>query len=93
MTSVLKKADNVITRHIADETLLVPIRGKLVDMQKLYALDPTAEFIWNLIDGEKSLADILDAVVAEFDVGSEQAQSDLQELVDALLREEMVIEA
>ncbi|MDP6525610.1 MAG: PqqD family protein [Kiritimatiellia bacterium] len=90
---VLKKADNVIARHIADETLLVPIRGKLVDMQKLYALDSTAEFIWKVIDGEKSLADIRDAVVAEFDVAEEQAEHDLHEFVDALLREGMAIEA
>lgn len=92
MTRVLKKADKVITRRIADETLLVPVRGKLVDMNKLYALDATAEFIWGLIDGKNALADIRDAVVAEFEVGSEQAEGDLTELVQDLLREGMITE-
>jgi len=89
---ILKKADNVIARNIADETLLVPIRGKLVDMQKLYALDATSKLIWSLIDGENSFDDILDSVVAEFDVDTERAESDLQEFVDRMRGEGIIVE-
>lgn len=79
-----RRKDNVIARRIMDESLLVPVRGKLADLQRLYVLEGVGEFIWNRVDGRRSVADIGRAVAAEFDVGLEEAERDAREFVTEL---------
>jgi len=82
--------DQVVTRKIMEERLVVPIRGKLADMQAIFALTPVADFIWERLDGQKTLADILEEIVAEFNVEREQAANDLLEFVAELSKEKLV---
>lgn len=90
---VLKKREDVVTREIAGETILVPIRGKLVDMQKIFCLDPVAAFIWEHLDGRRTLAAVRDAVLDKFDVQQERAEADIQEFVAQLAEADLIQEA
>jgi hypothetical protein len=87
------QAENVVTRQVAGETLLVPIAGKLVDMEKLYALDDTAAFIWQHLDGKTLLKSIVDLVAETFGADPDQARRDLEEFVQHLLDEGVAVEA
>ena len=81
-----------MSREIAGETILVPVRGKLADMQKIFSLNRTAEYIWQNLDGQTRLSDILRGVLTQFDVTEAEAETDMREfvteLVDANLIEE-----
>jgi hypothetical protein len=66
-----------VVRHIAGEAIRVPARGTPGEEPSIYALNEVSDFIWAQIDGEKRVADIRDAIVAEFQVGPEQAEADL----------------
>ena len=79
-----RKSEGVISRQIAGETLLVPIRGELAAMQQLFALDQTGEFIWALLDRRIDIEGIRNAVVEVFDVTIEEAGSDIEEFVGEL---------
>jgi hypothetical protein len=46
-------------------------------MDAIFALDPTAEFIWNRITPERSLEHIVDDVVGAFEVGRDVAVTDV----------------
>ena len=81
----------IVCREIAGETILVPVRGRTADMQKIFALNPTAAFIWGLLDGARDTAQILDAVVAEFAVERAEARADLERLL-AVAREQGLLE-
>jgi len=84
--------DNIVKRDIADEIILVPIRGKIADMQRIYALDPVADFIWEHLDGKQSVGDIHSAVVRNFDVPAEQAYQDLIEFIEEIMEANLVKE-
>lgn len=84
MITVYRKKDDLLTRRIAGETIVVPIRGKLADMQSIYAMNPVAEFVWERLDGRRSLDEISDEVVNHFSVSREQAGSDVREFVSEL---------
>jgi hypothetical protein len=43
---VYRKKKDLVTREIAGETLIVPTRGNLADMQRIFALNGVAGFIW-----------------------------------------------
>lgn len=89
--SKYKKADSVVSRSIAGEVILVPIRGNLADMQRIFALNNVANFIWQRLDGEKTLSDILYDVLNSFDVEQNQAAKDIQDLISELLKENLII--
>ena len=89
---ILKKIDDVIARQIAGETLLVPIRGELADMQKIFALNPVAEYIWQQLDGRQSLVQISQGLLARFEVAEEQAEADLAEFIAELLAAGLIVE-
>jgi Coenzyme PQQ synthesis protein D (PqqD) len=75
----------VVTRRIADETILVPVAGNVGDLDGVYTLNDVGSFIWNKIDGRTSVADLAEAVCAEFDVTLEQAADDVDEFLEALM--------
>jgi len=74
----------VVARKIEDEVILVPIRQKATDVDSIYTLNEVAARVWDLLDGERRVADVRDAIVAEFEVSPEQAQADLLELLQQL---------
>jgi len=90
LKKVYKKREEIVSRNIADETILVPIRGKLADMQKIFSLNPVADFIWEKLDQEIALEDILDLVTYEFDVEKKKAKEDLFEFMNELIEENLI---
>lgn len=75
---------NVVTREIAGERILVPIRKQAADMAAIYVLNETGARIWNLLDGQRSLADIGEILVQEYSVESDTVHTDIVEIVDQL---------
>jgi hypothetical protein len=75
----------MVSRQIAGEVILVPIRKNVGDLESIYTLNDTAAAIWALLDGKRSLAEIRDQMVVEFEVTAEEATQDLDELIAQLL--------
>ena len=88
---VFTKKEDIISREIAGEVILVPIREKLADMQRIFMLNSVAEYIWQRLDGEKSLEEIREGLLADFNVRKEQAEADIQEFVGELLEADVIV--
>jgi len=78
---VYRCCENLVTREIVGETIIVPISGQLADLQQVYSLNTTGGFIWGQLDGNASLETIHRAVTANFKTSKKQAWTDLSELV------------
>ncbi len=87
---VYRCRDNLVTREIVGETIIVPVSGVLADLQKVYSLNATGAFVWECLDGSTSLQGICEALSARFEVGSKDAWTDLVELVADLARADLV---
>jgi hypothetical protein len=84
------RAGDVIQRQIAGETLLIPIRGQLALLDRIFALNPVAAFIWEQLDGRRSMGDIRQGVLAAFAVAPESAEADIREFVDSLRQANLI---
>lgn len=73
-----------VFRRIADEVILVPVRRNMGDLESIYSLNETAARVWELFDGQRTLGDILDVLVAEFEVAPDTAEADLRSLLGQL---------
>jgi len=89
---VYKKKSDIVYRKVAGETILVPISGRLADMQRIFALNPVGEFIWDKLDGSRSLQQISDDIQRFFDVTGEEANADLEGFIAELLKEGLIEE-
>ena len=76
-----RKDESVVSRKIADEVILVPIRKNVGDLESIYTLDEVGARIWELIDGIRSLADIKEILLSEFDVAGERLISDMENFI------------
>jgi len=91
--TVYTKREEIVSREIAGETILVPIRGKLVDMQRIFSVNSVGAHIWQQLDGSRSLAQIRDDVLDVFEVERDQADADVQEFIGELLEAQLIVEA
>ena len=89
---VFERPNNIVSRSIAGELFLVPVAGRLADLQRMFALTEVAQFIWERIDGVRSLGDIRNDVLAQFDAEKEQLDSDVREFVAGLIEEGLINE-
>ena len=90
LDKVYKKSDSIVSRKIADEFILVPIRQNVGDLESISTLNEVAARIWELIDGTMKLREIKAKIVEEFDVTPQQAEKDLVDYIKQLEKIEAV---
>jgi hypothetical protein len=78
------KKNDLVTRCIGGETVIVPVEGHVGDLDAIYTLNEAGSTIWALIDGKTSVSQIVEAVRNQYDVTLEEAQKDVMELIDSL---------
>mgnify|MGYP001606008563 CR=1 FL=1 len=81
MQEVYKKNGDFVYRNIAGETLLVPIRKAIKELQSIYTLNETACFIWEKIDGRRRLIEIAHLLSSEYNMDNNSSESDILEFV------------
>jgi hypothetical protein len=92
LDSVFAPNDRVISRKIVDDLILVPIRQSVAEMETLYTLNEVGARVYELIDGKRSVREIVETIVAEFEVAFETAESDVSEFIGQLLQIESIRE-
>ena len=55
-----------------------------VDGEQMHALDEVGAFIWKAIDGQRGADEILELILAEYEVSREEAARDLDEFLEQL---------
>jgi len=58
-----------------------------------YSMDKVGGVIWDLVEGGKNLEEIIENIVARYDVTPDQARSDLERLTEELLQEKLIWES
>lgn len=89
---VFTKNKDIVTRAITGELFIVPVRGKLADMQRIFTLNPVAEYIWDSLDGRTSIEDIRKGVLSTYEVEEDQADSDIRDFIAELLEADLIRE-
>ena len=64
--------------------VVVPVRGQVGDLNAIYNLNEVGAFIWERIDGQNSVTQVVEAVRGEFEVTLEQAEKETSEFIAAL---------
>jgi hypothetical protein len=82
--SILSHSPSVVTRKTGNEYVLVPVTDNIADMDSVYTLNETGAFIWEQIDGKKSVAEIIREMTEEYDIDNETATTDILEFISKM---------
>ena len=83
MKRFIKESD-FVTRCIEGETIIVPVKGNVGDLDSIYTLNEVGTLVWELIDGQNRVSQIVEAICSEYDITPEEAEKDVIELVASL---------
>jgi hypothetical protein len=79
------RSPRMVGRKIGAEYVLVPLAERGADLDSIYNLNPVAAFVWEQLDGRSPGRDVVDALVARFEVERAEAERDYLELVETLV--------
>jgi hypothetical protein len=85
-----EKTGDVVKRKIADEIILVPVRKTAEELDSIYSINTMAGEIWELIDGQRTLAEIKKELLDKYDVSPAELEKDLTEFIGQLKSENLI---
>ena len=80
-----------VTRRIAGETIVVPIRAEAAQLDSVYVFNEVGARIWELIEGGQPEDAVVRSIVLEFEVTPERAREDVSAFL-AVLSEAGLVE-
>jgi len=93
INSVYVPSEEIVSREIEGEVIIVPLTGGIGDMEdELYTLSETGKAIWDRLDGKNSLQDIAEKLSSEFEAEIEEIEQDIIGLIRELLQRRMIVE-
>src|ERR1700691_520575 len=81
LEQVFVRSQAVVSRRVAGETLIVPVRGKVGDLASIYSFNQTGSLIWQRLESPRSLAELISAVEEEYAVEHGQAERDVTQFL------------
>ncbi len=89
--SVCVPSDDVVSREIEGELIIVPIASGIGDMEdELYTLNDTGRAIWQRLDGKRTLREVVADLAGDYSAPSDQITRDVLGLVDELARRKII---
>jgi hypothetical protein len=82
LKTILSHSKSIVTTKTGNEYVLVPVANNIADMNSVYTLNETGAFIWEHINGENSVEDIINEMTTEFEVDFVTASNDLFAFID-----------
>jgi len=84
LTEPLLPSPDVVSRRVAGEYLLVPVRSGAAQIDYLFTANETGSEIFRLLDGTRDGRAIARQLSHDFGVDEERAQSDVAEFLRSL---------
>jgi len=81
---------DVVSRNIEGELVIVPVRSGVGDLNSLYTLNPVGSVLWEFMNEGHTVPEMVQRVCDEFEVSEAQAQPDIETFLDSLMAEQLI---
>ncbi len=89
---VLRKNTKMVTRVIDDQTILMPTYKTSDEIDCIYTLNKAASKIWEMLDGKRTLPEIKNAILKEFDTTPQETDKVMQKFLKDLKEIKAVVQ-
>ncbi|HKV06121.1 MAG TPA: PqqD family protein [Candidatus Acidoferrales bacterium] len=80
----IQRSRNVVSRVVADEAIVVPIRRGAADMDSIYTFNESGTALWAMVENSRSIADMATHLQSEYGLSAEDAVADTQKFIAEL---------
>ena len=92
LQTVCTPSDDIVAREIEGEIVIVPLTAGIGDAEdELYSLNETGQAIWKQLDGARTLAEVTDALVDEFDSPRPEIEADVLGFAGEMVRRRILV--
>jgi hypothetical protein len=77
----IQKSQNVVSRVVADEAIVVPIRRGAADMDSIYTFNEAGTTLWAMIEANRSATDLAAYLQSEYGLTAEKAAADTEKFL------------
>ena len=88
----MKLKDGFLLRQVGGNHIVVPVGAQTVDFRCIITLNETGAVMWEKLKNECTQKDLVDALLAEYDVTEEIAAADVATFVNALQEKKLLDE-
>ncbi len=86
-------SEDIVVRERKGELIIVPLVSGTGDLEdEFLTLSKTGKAIWDKLDGKKRFKDVVEELLAEFEIPAEKIKGNAIGLVKELLRRRMIVE-
>ena len=94
LDAVYCPSEDIVSRDIEGETILVPLVSGIGDMEEdLFSLNDTGRAVWRLLDGARSVRQIVTELTADYRQPADAVALSVSAFIQELLRRRMLVEA
>lgn len=85
LTANISISDKVLSQEVSGETVLLDLQS-----ESYFGLDAISTRIWQLLQQKGNLQQVFDTMLEEYDVGAEQLEKDVNDLLAQLVDAELI---
>ena len=94
LDTIYTPSEDVVARKIEGEIIIVPLVAGMGDTDdELFTLNETGKAIWERLDGQRSLQDVIGELAAGYEAPAGEIETDVLGLVGELVSRRMLVEA
>lgn len=94
MDMIFSHSNDVVSREIDGALIIVPLTSGVGDMEDdLFSMNESGTEIWNMLDGKKTLQEIVEALARQYQAEPGRIEQDVAGIVEELLKRRMLVEA
>ncbi len=85
LKSIPVRNSDMVSRRIEDEYILVPMLASSDEVEHIFNLNQVGADVWERIDGKKTVKDIVEALVMEYEGEPGEIEGDVIDFLNDIL--------
>ena len=90
LDTVLEPNGDFVFRKIGDETILVPVRAGVSELDSLFTFNEVGTVVWEAVEAGSSVQGIVAVVLDKFEIEPSAAENDVLEFLDVLIKRDLI---
>ncbi|HIU48077.1 MAG TPA: PqqD family protein [Candidatus Avimonoglobus intestinipullorum] len=87
----MKIKEGYILRQVAGNNIVIAVGDAAVDFNGLITINSAGAFLWNRLTEGATEEELLDAMLAEYDVDRDTAKKDIDEFLEKLQKADLIV--
>ena len=76
--------DGFVLKELAGSYMVVPLGSQVINFSSIIKLTESGAFLWRLLSDDKTVDELIDAMLSEYDVDETKARVDIEKFIKKL---------